>query len=223
MRVHRVVIGLVAGLIVGSAIGSSASPVALRVVGVIEPIGQLWLNAIRMTVLPLVVSMLFVGVASAKQRRWNGPGSDRDVGRVFRAAPLRGGVRAADRAAADKGHAPLAGRRGQSPCLGRRGGGADGNEGEPTAGIHRVADVTRSDKRDEVSRRRRDAAADRLHAALCFGRAANRRAASPVACRRLQRDRRRDASDRRLGDDRRCADRRVRAVSWRRRVAWVRR
>jgi proton glutamate symport protein len=67
MRVHRVVIGLIAGLIVGSAIGSSASPVALRVVGFIEPIGQLWLNAISMTVLPLVVSMLFVGVASAKQ------------------------------------------------------------------------------------------------------------------------------------------------------------
>jgi Na+/H+-dicarboxylate symporter len=64
MRVHRVVIGLIAGLIVGSAIGASNSPVALRVVGFIEPIGQLWLNAIRMTVLPLVVSLLFVGVAS---------------------------------------------------------------------------------------------------------------------------------------------------------------
>jgi Na+/H+-dicarboxylate symporter len=67
MRVHRVVIGLIAGLILGSAIGSSASPVALRVVGFLEPIGQLWLNAIRMTVLPLVISMLFVGVASAKE------------------------------------------------------------------------------------------------------------------------------------------------------------
>jgi Na+/H+-dicarboxylate symporter len=66
MRVQRVVIGLIAGLIVGSAIGSS-SPVALRVVGFLEPIGQLWLNAIRMTVLPLVISMLFVGVAGAKE------------------------------------------------------------------------------------------------------------------------------------------------------------
>jgi len=63
MRVHRVVIGLIAGLIVGSAIGSWESPIALRVVGFVEPIGQLWLNAVRMTVLPLVVSMLFVGVA----------------------------------------------------------------------------------------------------------------------------------------------------------------
>ncbi len=63
MRVHRVVIGLIAGLIIGSAIGASNSPVALRVVGFIEPIGQLWLNAVRMTVLPLVVSLVFVGVA----------------------------------------------------------------------------------------------------------------------------------------------------------------
>ena len=74
MRVHRVVIGLIAGLIVGSVIGASDSPVALRVVGLIEPIGQLWLNALRMTVLPLVVSMLFVGVA--------GPSGDEGLERV---------------------------------------------------------------------------------------------------------------------------------------------
>src|ERR1041385_1382785 len=63
MRVHRVVIGLIAGLIVGSAIAASNSPVALRIAGLVEPVGQLWLNAIRMTVLPLVVSALFVAVA----------------------------------------------------------------------------------------------------------------------------------------------------------------
>jgi Na+/H+-dicarboxylate symporter len=74
MRVRRVVIGLIAGLIIGSAIGASNSPVALRVVGFIEPIGQLWLNAVRMTVLPLVVSLVFVGVA--------GPSGDQGLGRV---------------------------------------------------------------------------------------------------------------------------------------------
>ena len=36
---------------------------ALRVVSWIEPIGQLWVNAIRMTVVPLVVSLLFVSIA----------------------------------------------------------------------------------------------------------------------------------------------------------------
>jgi Na+/H+-dicarboxylate symporter len=63
VRVHRVVIGLIAGLIVGSVIGAIHSAGALRVVSWIEPIGQLWVNAIRMTIVPLVVSLLFVSVA----------------------------------------------------------------------------------------------------------------------------------------------------------------
>ncbi len=64
MRVHRVVIGLLAGLVLGSAIGASHSTVALRIADLLQPIGQLWVNAIRMTIVPLVVSLLFVGVAS---------------------------------------------------------------------------------------------------------------------------------------------------------------
>lgn len=64
MRVHRVVIGLIAGLIVGSAIGASHSAVALRGADILLPIGQLWVNAIRMTIVPLVVALLFVGIAS---------------------------------------------------------------------------------------------------------------------------------------------------------------
>lgn len=64
MRVHRVVIGLIAGLILGSAIGASHSAVALRVADLLLPVGQLWVNAIRMTIVPLVVSLLFIGVAS---------------------------------------------------------------------------------------------------------------------------------------------------------------
>lgn len=63
MRVQRVVLGLIVGLIVGSVIGATQSAVALRVVSWIEPIGQLWVNAIRMTVVPLVVSLLFVSIA----------------------------------------------------------------------------------------------------------------------------------------------------------------
>jgi proton glutamate symport protein len=63
VRVRRVVIGLIAGLIVGSVIGATHSAVALRVVSWLEPVGQLWVNAIRMTIVPLVVSLLFVSVA----------------------------------------------------------------------------------------------------------------------------------------------------------------
>ena len=64
MRAHRVVIGLLAGLVLGSAIGALDGAIALRVAGVLEPIGTLWVNAIRMTVVPLVVSLLFVSVAT---------------------------------------------------------------------------------------------------------------------------------------------------------------
>jgi proton glutamate symport protein len=64
MRVHRVVIGLLAGLVLGSLIGAVNSPVALRVGDLLLPLGQLWINAIRMTVIPLVVSLLFIGIAS---------------------------------------------------------------------------------------------------------------------------------------------------------------
>src|SRR3954471_21320933 len=64
MRVQRVVIGLIAGLIVGSAIGAWHSAVALRVADLLRPLGQLWVSAIRMTIVPLVVSLLFVGIAS---------------------------------------------------------------------------------------------------------------------------------------------------------------
>lgn len=63
MRVHRVVIGLLAGLILGSIIAASRSSTALRAVDLIAPIGQLWVNAIRMTIVPLVVSLLFVAIA----------------------------------------------------------------------------------------------------------------------------------------------------------------
>lgn len=64
MRVQRVVIGLIAGLVLGSAIGASGSTVALRLADFLLPVGQLWVNAIRMTIVPLVISLLFVGVAS---------------------------------------------------------------------------------------------------------------------------------------------------------------
>lgn len=69
MRVHRVVIGLILGLALGSAIGASHNAVALRVADVLQPIGQLWVNAIRMTIVPLVISLLFVGVASRDDGR----------------------------------------------------------------------------------------------------------------------------------------------------------
>ena len=65
----RVLLALVAGLAVGSAVAASRSPGLLAAVEWLEPIGTLWVNAIRMTIVPLVVSMLVVGVASGDNLR----------------------------------------------------------------------------------------------------------------------------------------------------------
>ncbi len=60
---------IVLALLVGMAIGvvisvSDAAPLAATVAA-IEPIGTLWLNALRMTVIPLVVALLITGIATA--------------------------------------------------------------------------------------------------------------------------------------------------------------
>ena len=44
-------------------------PTLLRAADAIVPIGTLWINAIRMTVIPLVVSLLITGVAGAADLR----------------------------------------------------------------------------------------------------------------------------------------------------------
>lgn len=68
----RVLLGLGLGLCVGLAIAALA-PTAdsgwMRVVTVIEPIGTLWVNAIRMTVIPLIVPLLIVGVVESGDTR----------------------------------------------------------------------------------------------------------------------------------------------------------
>ncbi len=59
---------LVAGLVLGVAAAASGSELALRVVRAVEPVGVLWVNAIRMTVIPLIVASLIVAVAGADPR-----------------------------------------------------------------------------------------------------------------------------------------------------------
>jgi Na+/H+-dicarboxylate symporter len=61
----RVLVALGAAFALGVAISLSGSASLLRVADSVAPIGTLWVNAIRMTVIPLVVSLLITGVASA--------------------------------------------------------------------------------------------------------------------------------------------------------------
>ena len=65
-------VALVAGLALGVAVAWSRNDRLLRVALSIQPIGTLWVNAIRMTVIPLVVSLLITGVASVADLRSTG-------------------------------------------------------------------------------------------------------------------------------------------------------
>src|SRR5689334_23024315 len=59
----RVLIGLVAGFALGLGIAASHSPWLTQLTSVIEPVGIVWINAIRLAVIPLVVASLIVAVA----------------------------------------------------------------------------------------------------------------------------------------------------------------
>jgi proton glutamate symport protein len=61
----RVLLGLLAGLLLGIAVSVAQVPWLARVPSLVEPLGLLFIAAIRMTVIPLVVASLIVGVASA--------------------------------------------------------------------------------------------------------------------------------------------------------------
>ncbi|HTE45666.1 MAG TPA: dicarboxylate/amino acid:cation symporter [Gemmatimonadaceae bacterium] len=62
----RASIGLASGLVVGIAIASTSSPALRSFAGALEPVGTIWVNAIRMTVIPLVVSLLIATIAQEK-------------------------------------------------------------------------------------------------------------------------------------------------------------
>ena len=61
----RVLLALAIAIIAGIAIAASGSASLVRAADALAPIGALWINAIRMTVIPLVMSLLITGVASA--------------------------------------------------------------------------------------------------------------------------------------------------------------
>jgi len=68
----QVVGALVAGLLLGIVVFFSGSTTLLAAVDTLESVGILWVNAIRMTVIPLVISLLFVSVANFADIRSTG-------------------------------------------------------------------------------------------------------------------------------------------------------
>jgi Na+/H+-dicarboxylate symporter len=61
----RVLAALIAAILLGTIISASGSVPLMNAADAVAPIGTLWVNAIRMTVIPLVISLLITGVASA--------------------------------------------------------------------------------------------------------------------------------------------------------------
>ncbi|WEK38562.1 MAG: cation:dicarboxylase symporter family transporter [Candidatus Brevundimonas colombiensis] len=59
-----VIAALVAGVVVGAMAQGADAPWLTGGLGVVESLGQVWLNALRMTVIPLVFSLLVTGIVS---------------------------------------------------------------------------------------------------------------------------------------------------------------
>jgi proton glutamate symport protein len=61
----RALLGLALGLVVGVFIAWSGAPAGLAFASIVEPVGTLWVNALRMTVVPLVISLIISTLASS--------------------------------------------------------------------------------------------------------------------------------------------------------------
>jgi Na+/H+-dicarboxylate symporter len=68
----RVLTGLVAGIALGILLAWQAPALGLKIAAIVEPFGKLWLNALQMTVVPLVFSLVVVGINQASDAAHSG-------------------------------------------------------------------------------------------------------------------------------------------------------
>ncbi|MCB1568793.1 MAG: dicarboxylate/amino acid:cation symporter [Xanthomonadales bacterium] len=68
----RVMIGLIAGAVIGLALAQFAPEAGARAAAIAKPIGKLWLSGLQMTVVPLVLALVILGVASASDAAASG-------------------------------------------------------------------------------------------------------------------------------------------------------
>ncbi|MDB5663277.1 MAG: hypothetical protein JWN59_1615 [Sphingomonas bacterium] len=76
----RILVALIAGLLTGAVLaqaGASALPALLSVAG---PVGKLWIDALTMTIVPLVFGLLVTGIASAARSVAGGGVAGRALG-----------------------------------------------------------------------------------------------------------------------------------------------
>ena len=63
------ILALAIGFAIGAGVATASDGAAKVVLAVSDPVGTLWVNAIRMTVIPLVVSLLITGIAGMRDMR----------------------------------------------------------------------------------------------------------------------------------------------------------
>jgi proton glutamate symport protein len=63
----RILLALLVGLGTGIAAGQSSAAWVAQTASIAEPFGGLWLNALQMTIVPLVVSLLITGIAATAE------------------------------------------------------------------------------------------------------------------------------------------------------------
>lgn len=68
----RVLTGLAGGILIGLLLAWQAPELGLRIAAVVEPFGKLWLNALQMTVVPLVFALVVVGINQASDAAHSG-------------------------------------------------------------------------------------------------------------------------------------------------------
>ncbi len=68
----RVMSGLVAGVVIGILLAWLDPVLANGVADVVQPFGKLWINALQMTVVPLVLALVIVGVNAASDAAQSG-------------------------------------------------------------------------------------------------------------------------------------------------------
>ena len=68
----RVLLGLALGAVIGLALAFHDPDTAAAVAGIVQPIGRLWLNALQMTVVPLVAALIVLGVNTASDAASSG-------------------------------------------------------------------------------------------------------------------------------------------------------
>ena len=68
----KVLLGLLLGALIGLSLSSWNQPLALQVAEWAKPVGRLWLNALQMTVVPLVTALVIMGVNNASNAAASG-------------------------------------------------------------------------------------------------------------------------------------------------------